>query len=121
MTGESQYFLGADIAGRLFRTLGGIRSDPERPGFKHVILRPQPCGDLKWVKSSFHSPYGPISSAWEITRGRIKWDVTVPPNTTATAHVPTANPATVTESGKPAARAVHELTSGVYTFEAEWR
>ena len=73
-----------------------------------------------------------ISSSWQIAGGKIKWDVTVPPNTTATAHVPTTNAQIVTESGKPAAdsdgvrferseqgAAVYALSSGVYSFEAE--
>jgi alpha-L-rhamnosidase len=129
MTAESQYFLGADIVGWLFRTLGGINSDAERPGFKHIILRPRPAAELRWVKTSFRSLYGLIVSEWEIEAGRIQWKVTVPPNTTATAFVPAADPTTVTESGKPTAQsegvrfvrseegaAVYELASGTYRF-----
>jgi alpha-L-rhamnosidase len=132
MTGESQYFLGADIVGWLFRSLAGINVDPERPGFRHLILRPLPVGDLRWVKASFRSMYGLIASHWEVAGGKLTWNVTVPPNTTATAWVPTTDPDSVTESGKPARAAegvrferaenraaVFELKSGTYRFEAK--
>lgn len=88
MTGESQYFLGADIMGWLFRSLAGINLDPARPGFRHILLEPRPAGDLKWVKASFESLYGPIVSEWRIDGGRFLWNVAIPPNTTATARLP---------------------------------
>jgi alpha-L-rhamnosidase len=129
MTGESQYFLGADIVGWLFRSLGGINCDPDHPGFQHLILRPKPTADLKWVKTSFRSLYGVIVSQWSTAGGRFAWTVSVPPNCTATAYVPTADPDNVTESGKPTAVspgvrflrsepgvAVYELASGTYNF-----
>ena len=133
MTGESQYFMGADIVGWLFRSLAGIGGDAERPGFRHLVLRPLPAGDLKWVKASFRSLYGPITSEWEIGGTKLAWRVVVPPNTSATAYVPTTDAAAVTESGKPAATAagvrfsrtegraaVYELEAGSYRFEAPW-
>jgi alpha-L-rhamnosidase len=54
--------------------------------------------------------------------------VAVPPNTTATVRVPTSDPASVTEGGRPAAQAggvttigpaVYEIGSGTYLFEAK--
>jgi alpha-L-rhamnosidase len=130
MTGESQYFLGAGIVGWLFRSLGGINPDEERPGFKHVVLRPRPDAEVRWAKASFRSPYGPVVSEWETAGGGFRWKLSVPPNTTATAFVPATDPKTVQESGKPAAQsegvrfvrfeegaAVYELGSGTYRFE----
>jgi alpha-L-rhamnosidase len=105
MTGESQYFLGADIVGWLFRTLAGINIDPERPGFQHILLRPQPAGDLKWVKAQHHSLYGPITSEWELAGGKFVWNVSIPPNTTATAHLPGGE--------------VRELVSGAHRLESK--
>ncbi len=134
MTGESQYFLGADIVGWLFRSLAGINADPERPGFRHTVLRPLPVGDLRWVRASFRSAYGVIGSHWEIDGANIKWEVTVPANTSAVACVPTSDPGSVLESGRPARTAegvrfactedraaVFELKSGASRFEAKWR
>ena len=134
MTGESQYFLGADIAGWLFRALAGINPDAAQPGFKHIVLRPMPVADLSWAKASLRSLYGRVESAWRIAGGRITWDIAVPPNTTATAFVPTTAAATVSESGDPAAQskgvrlvrseeraAVYHVAPGTYRFQAEWK
>lgn len=105
MNGESQKILSGNFEAWCYQTLAGINYDPARPGFKHVILRPHPVGDLTWVKASHKSMYGTISSEWKIADGgAFRWDVTVPPNTTATVHVPWG--------------AVHEVGSGAYTFES---
>ncbi|MCX6623818.1 MAG: family 78 glycoside hydrolase catalytic domain, partial [Acidobacteria bacterium] len=103
MTGESQYFLGANIAGWIFQNLGGINPDPERPGFRHIILRPRPVAGLDWVKCSYESLYGRIVSEWRIADGRFRWRVEIPANTTATVFVPGSAP--------------RQEGSGVYEFE----
>ena len=41
------------------------------------------------AKNKFDSPYGRIESAWEYAHdGTLVWRFTVPPNSTATVHVP---------------------------------
>ena len=77
-----------DLITWFYQNLAGIRSDLEYPGFKHIIMRPTPVGDLSDVKASYNSSYGKIVSDWKITAGRFTWNVTVPPNTTATVYVP---------------------------------
>jgi hypothetical protein len=52
MNGESQKILSGNLEAWCYQTLGGINYDPERPGFKHIILQPRPVGDLKWVRAS---------------------------------------------------------------------
>ena len=64
--------------------LGGIRPDPERPGFKHIVLSPVFPEGLDWIESSYRSGYGLIGSKWRRTPGAVEWTVTVPQNTTAT-------------------------------------
>ena len=95
-------------------------------------MRPHPVGDLKFVKASFRSPYGLIRSEWQKTADAFHWQITVPPNTTATLYVPAKNADAVTESGRPAkdadgvkvvgtedGRAVFQVTSGNYDFTSE--
>ena len=131
MNGESQKILSGNLEAWLYQALGGINYDPERPGFKHVILRPRPVGDLTSVDATHRSLYGPIESRWKIEGGAFLWDVTIPPNTTATVHVPADDPATVTEGGKlageaegvrplrvEAGSAVYSVGSGSYSFRA---
>jgi alpha-L-rhamnosidase len=131
MNGESQMILAGNLGSWFYKTLGGINYDPEHPGFKHIILQPRPVGDLKWVRASFQSLYGPIRSQWKIEHQRFLWTVAVPPNTTATVFVPTADKASVRVGGRPAwsvagikflrmteNAAVCEIESGPYEFDS---
>lgn len=129
MNGESQLILAGNLQAWFYQTLGGINYDPERPGFKHIILRPRPVGDLTFVKASHRSLYGPIVSEWRIEDYSFRWKIIVPPNTTASVYVPARDPASVREGGKPAAQspvvkflraepgtAIYEVGAGTYTF-----
>ena len=72
MNGESQKILSGNLEAWLYQTLGGINYDPERPGFKHIILRPRPVGDLTFVRCSHRSLYGDIVSDWKIESGAFR-------------------------------------------------
>jgi alpha-L-rhamnosidase len=115
-----------------YEYLAGIRTDPDRPGFRRIVIRPYPAGDLSFVRASHDSMHGRIASHWRKSGGRFELDVTIPPNTSATVWVPAASPERVSESGKPAAEArgvkflrqeagvaVFAVESGVYRFVAE--
>jgi alpha-L-rhamnosidase len=114
--------------------VGGIQLDPARPGYKHFFIRPGIVGDLTSAKAEFDSLYGKIVSDWKVAKGELTLIVYVPANTSATVFVPTDNPSSVTESGKPAGEspgvhavksaghaAVFEVGSGSYIFRAHWR
>jgi alpha-L-rhamnosidase len=120
-----------DLAVWMYEYLAGIRSDPEHPGFRHILIHPYPAGDLTFVNGAHQSPYGPITTAWKRDAGQFELNVAIPPNTTATVWVPAADPADVTESGRSALQAqgvkllraeanaaVFEVESGNYTFRA---
>jgi len=72
----------------LYHGLAGIRPDPEKPGFKNVIIQPAVVGDMTWVKAHHDGPFGRISVAWIREAGKLVIDVEIPPNSTATVHVP---------------------------------
>ena len=76
----------------------GIRQTPDSVGFKHLLLRPEPVGDLTFAAGYYDSIHGRIESRWRIESGRFYWLFTVPPNTTAEVHVPTSDAAKITES-----------------------
>lgn len=74
--------------------------------------------------------YGLLATSWRSDAGRFTMEVIIPPNTTATVYVPAKDAASVTESGKPAAKslklarmesgaAVFEVGSGTYSFISE--
>jgi len=115
----------------------GIRQVPDSVGYRHILLCPEPVGDLKWASGYYDSMNGRIESKWSIEEGIFHWQITVPPNTRAEVHVPAAEPDIVTESGKTIekadgvkflrtepvgesgnsfSRAVYEVGSGKYQF-----
>ena len=131
MNGESQKILSGNLEAWCYQTLAGINYDPEQPGFKHIILRPRSVGDLTFVTASHKCLYGTIRSDWNRTADSFVWNITVPPNTTATVYVPTTDAASVMESGKPAAQSPHvkllrsedacevyQVPSGQYAFRS---
>lgn len=112
-----------DVVAWFYKTLGGINPDPQSPGFKHFIIRPQPLGELTYAKAEYDSIRGKIVSDWRIVDGTFHLDVVVPANTTATISLPTSEPAKIKESGgavKPVqadgARTAIEVGSGKYQF-----
>jgi alpha-L-rhamnosidase len=132
MNSFNHYAYGA-IGAWLYAVVGGIDLDPERPGYKHIIMRPRPGGDLTRTAAELHSIYGPIRSAWALDaeRGLFDWRITVPANTSATVYVPAAASAVVREGGVPAGEApgvsllrreadaaVYEVAAGEYHFTA---
>jgi len=132
MNSGNHVMLVGDLVIWVYEYLAGIAADPEQPGFKHIIMKPHPVGDLTHVKASHHSPYGLIKSEWRRSNGRIDWNITVPANTTATVSVPAGSTKVVTESGKLASQAkgveflrleegyaVYRVGSGDYRFEAK--
>ncbi len=128
MNSFNHYAYGA-IGAWMYAIVAGIDIDPERPGYKHMIMRPQPGGDLTSATAELHSVYGPIRSAWTLKDGTFDWQITVPANTTATVYVPTPADEQVHEGEAPAAEAegvrflrreagtaVYEVGSGSYRF-----
>ena len=127
--GSLNHYSFGSIGAWFYKALAGINIDPERPGFKHIIIRPWPVGDLTWAQAEHESMYGMIASSWRIADGKFSLDVTIPTNTTATVYVPTENPDSVQEGGVPASKAeavqllriedsnvLFEVDSGRYRF-----
>jgi alpha-L-rhamnosidase len=120
-----------DLAVWMYEYLAGIRADPDKPGFRHAIIRPYAAGDLTFVSGTHKTMYGALNSSWKRDKGQFTLDVTVPANTTATVWVPAKDPAAVTESGNKLSdmkgvkfvrsergSAVFEVESGSYSFKS---
>ena len=119
---------GAAPANIIPRQLVGLR--PLEPGFKRLIIQPQPAG-LKHFKASVPSIRGPIHVTWNRKPGLATLRVTIPANALAEIHLPSQRPAAITESGKPLREvadlkalrhqngvAVIEVAGGTYEFVA---
>lgn len=113
----------------LYRIVAGLEIDPEKPGYKHFIVKPQPGGGLTSAQAQISTGYGKVSSSWKLEQGWMEMTVEVPHNTTADAYLPWARLAEVTEDGKTLSEAagVHSsqeqeggvcltLGSGSYRF-----
>jgi alpha-L-rhamnosidase len=71
-----------------YKWLGGIQPHPEAVGFDRIVIRPQIIDELDWVEASYRSARGPIACSWKRTGKTVVMDVTIPPNTRASVHVP---------------------------------
>jgi len=84
------------------KSILGISQTPDSLGFQHLLLRPEPVGDLTRASGYYDSIHGRIVSNWEITRDSFHWRIIVPANTSAEVYVPTCALDKITESGQPA-------------------
>ncbi|MEX2335975.1 MAG: family 78 glycoside hydrolase catalytic domain [Fulvivirga sp.] len=73
-----------EVSAWFYKALGGIKPDPNQPGFKNILLQPHFVQGLEAFDASYDGPHGTITSSWEKTNKRVKYSVTVPPNSSAT-------------------------------------
>lgn len=85
MTSFNHYALGA-VADWMHRVLVGLA--PLEPGYRTVLVAPQPISDLTWASTSHTSAYGEVAVRWERAGGRLVVDVTVPANSEAVVRLP---------------------------------
>ncbi len=117
------------VSGWLYKTLAGIKPDPEEPGFKHFYVEPFFPDSLEWVNAQHKSMYGTIRVYWKREQDSLILLLTVPANTSATLILPVKSVEDLTESGKALSdaegvlstkyeknRAVIDLGSGNYRF-----
>ncbi|MBD3183331.1 Bacterial alpha-L-rhamnosidase [Candidatus Poribacteria bacterium] len=99
MNSFNHYAYGA-IGEWLYGVVAGIKAVPEAPGFKHVLIQPQPGGGLSQARASMKTVYGEVSSEWNLDNGKFNISIVVPHNTTGTIRLPRAIMRKVKESGK---------------------
>ncbi len=94
------------IGNWMYTVTAGIQHDDEQPGYKHIILKPEPDPLLEFVKAEYQSLYGTIKSSWQFENANINISVRIPPNSTATLFLP----------GHPTEKEGIELGSGSYQY-----
>lgn len=77
MNSFNHYAYGA-VADWMYGAAAGINSDPDRPGFEHIIFRPVTDRRLDFAKASIDTRRGTVASEWRRENGRIKYIFTVP-------------------------------------------
>jgi len=112
-----------------YRNLAGMKADPDKPGYNHIIFKPQPVEDLEYVTYNNDTPYGEAGITWRNQNGQFNMDVTVPVGSTATVYIPASDKSAIDESGKASENsqmvtfvkmdgeyAVYNIESGKYHF-----
>jgi alpha-L-rhamnosidase len=102
MNSFNHYAYGA-IGNWMYAVVAGLRIDEQTPGYKHILIQPEPGGGLTSAKASVETMYGRATSGWKIADGKLTTQVEVPANTTATVRLPKAKLQDVSEGGKPLA------------------
>lgn len=88
MNSQNHVMLLGDLLIWYYEDLAGIKSDPEAPGFKRIIMKPAFPDGLEHVNASYRSVHGLIKSQWKKKGNGLQWKVTIPPNTTAEVYLP---------------------------------
>ncbi|KMT64851.1 family 78 glycoside hydrolase catalytic domain [Catenovulum maritimum] len=74
--------------GWFYEGIGGIRPLGDNPGYQHFQLKPVFPVDLDWAEVSYKTGYGKIESNWKRDGKSVKWQFTVPNNTSAKVTLP---------------------------------
>ena len=130
MNSLNHYAYGA-VGEWMYGTMAGIIADPARPGFKHIIIHPEPGGAITYAKAEYDSIQGKISSSWRVEKDTFHLELKIPANTSATVYIPADSPDKIKEGGRSASQsdgvrfvkmagslAVFEVGSGSYKFTA---
>lgn len=129
LTSSHNHFMLGQINEWFYKHLAGIGPDPGGAGFKKIMIRPQPVGDLAWA--SYDSIHGTIVSSWKCDGQKFMLNIRIPANTTATVFLPAKPADEVIENGNPAKQsegvtflrqekehAIFAVESGEYQFES---
>lgn len=117
-----------EIGAWFYKGLGGIFPDPENPGFKNIILKPNFISSLEHFEASYDCTYGKIISKWEKENNRIIYTVSIPANSSATLLLKTDGISNSKEISKLKGAKIEvvlndytkiNLESGIYTFNIQ--
>jgi len=133
MNSLNHYAYGA-IGKWLYSTVAGIDIDEENPGYKHIIIKPNPGGKLTHAKAKINTMYGLASSSWKIEDDQFLLSIVVPANTMSYIHFPVEDlNSVIIDGGSVTAnskmniiedqngRSVVRTGSGSYTFAVPFK
>lgn len=108
-----------------------MNADPEIPGYKQIIFKPQPVNEITNASYSNTTPYGTAAVEWKKESGKFTMEIKVPVSCSATVYVPAEKAGDVTVGNKKIRRskeikflgmeagyAVYKTLSGNYAFES---
>jgi alpha-L-rhamnosidase len=77
MLSFNHYAYGA-VVDWIYRHVAGLAPDLEKPGYRHVILAPNPAVGIDWARASIESPFGPIRTEWRVGAEGLVVDLELP-------------------------------------------
>lgn len=83
-----------------YRVLAGMKADPARPGYRHIIFHLQPAGDITYATYSSPTPYGIAAINWKKEPSRFHMYITLPVGSTATVFIPVSEYGKITKSSE---------------------
>lgn len=113
MNSFNHYAYGA-IGDWLYQVVAGIAIDTDAPGYKRVLIQPQPGGGLTCASASFESMYGRVESKWTLAEDAFNLTVTIPANTEGVVYLPAQSVHNITEQGQ----ALNQV-EGIYKIQQE--
>ncbi len=122
MNSQNHVMLLGDLLIWYYENMAGIKSNPETPGFKQIIMKPDFNAGLTFVNASYESSYGLIKSDWKKTKNTLEWKITIPSNSSAMVYLPTTTASDVKVNKEKVSKnhkiennkLVLELPSGTY-------
>ena len=128
MNSFNHYSYGA-IGDWMYRSICGIDTYPDEPGYKRIRIMPHIGGSLTYANADLKTYYGTISSHWKLDNGKLQLNVEIPANTRATVYIPAKSIESIMEgnvalssskdikvTGKDGNHFVVEVGSGKYHF-----
>ncbi|MGE6353432.1 glycoside hydrolase family 78 protein [Flavobacterium sp. NPDC079362] len=100
MNSQNHVMLLGDLLIWYYENIAGIKSNPETPGFKQIIMKPDFETGLTFVNASYESIHGTIKSNWKKTKNNLQWNITIPANTSAIVYLPSTKVSAVTLDNK---------------------
>ncbi len=85
MTSFNHYALGS-VGDWMHRVVAGLA--PAAPGYRKILFRPRPGGDLTHASAAHESPYGRVSIEWRLDGGRLDVSAEVPSGASAVLDLP---------------------------------
>jgi alpha-L-rhamnosidase len=110
MNSQNHVMLLGDLLIWYYENMAGIKSNPETPGFKQIIMKPDFEAGLTYVNASYESIHGLIKSNWKKNKSNLQWNIMIPANTSALVYLPTTTISDVILNGK-------KITSETYKIE----
>jgi alpha-L-rhamnosidase len=101
-----------------YRWLGGIRPDPNYPGFKEFTLNPFTPKGLNHVNTTYNSPFGKIVSNWEKeSTNSYRYEMVIPEGSIANVSLQVSSSQEIKIINKLSDRNIKNLKSGNFKLD----